>query len=58
MLSRIDLVLLFLIVFEMVVKPSFSDGWTIVGALVVAAIVAAAIVIPASRANTVAAPAE
>jgi len=58
MLSRIDLVVLFLIVFDMVVKPSFSDGWTIFGALVVAAIVAAVIVIPASMANTVAAPAE
>lgn len=36
-LTRIDLVLLFLIIFDMVVKPSFDDGWTIVGALVAAA---------------------
>jgi uncharacterized membrane protein len=57
-LSRIDLVVLFLIVFDMVVKPSFSDGWTIIGALVVAAVVAGLLVIPASRANTVAARAE
>lgn len=46
-LTRIDLVVLFLIVFDMVVKPSFSEGWTIVGALVIAAVVAAVIVIPA-----------
>lgn len=32
-LSRLDLVLLFLIVFDMSVKPSFSDGSTIVLAL-------------------------
>lgn len=35
-LSRIDLVVLFLIVFDMAVKPSFSDGWTIALALIVA----------------------
>ncbi len=35
-LSRIDLVVLFLIVFDMSVKPSFSDGWTITLALVAA----------------------
>jgi len=56
-LSRVDLVVLFLIVFDMVVKPSFSDGWTIVGALVVAAVVAALLVAPARR-SFVAAPAE
>ena len=49
MLSRIDLVVLFLVVFDMTVKPSFSDGWTIVGALVVAAVVAALLVLPARR---------
>ncbi|HKB20651.1 MAG TPA: DUF2269 family protein [Gaiellaceae bacterium] len=57
-LSRIDLVVLFLILFDMAVKPSFDDGWTIVGALVIAAVVAAVLVVPASRSNTVAAPAE
>jgi len=49
MLSRIDLVVLFLILFDMVVKPSFSDGWTIVGALVVAVVVAALLVVPGRR---------
>ena len=46
-LSRIDLVVLFLIVFDMVVKPSFSDGWTIIGALAIALVVAALLVLPA-----------
>lgn len=36
-LSRIDLVVLLLIIFDMAVKPSFSDGWTIAGALIAAA---------------------
>ncbi len=40
-LSRIDIVLLFLIVFDMVVKPSFDDGWTIVVAVAAAAAIAA-----------------
>jgi uncharacterized membrane protein len=35
-LTRIDLVLLFLILFDMAVKPSFDDGWTIFGALLAA----------------------
>ena len=35
-LSRIDLVVLLLIVFDMAAKPSFSDGWTIALAVVVA----------------------
>jgi uncharacterized membrane protein len=35
-LSRIDLVLLFLIIFDMAVKPSFSDGWTLTLALLAA----------------------
>ena len=48
-LSRIDLVVLFLIIFDMVVKPSFDDGWTIVGALLVAAVLAALLVMPALR---------
>jgi uncharacterized membrane protein len=47
--SRIDLVVLFLIVFDMVVKPTFDDGWTIVGALAVAAALAALLVLPARR---------
>lgn len=48
-LSRIDLVVLFLIVFDMVVKPSFDDGWTIAGALLAAAVIAALLVAPALR---------
>jgi uncharacterized membrane protein len=48
-LSRIDLVILFLIVFDMAVKPSFSDGWTIIGALAVAAAAAFLFVSPARR---------
>ena len=43
MLSRLDLVLLFLIVYDMAVKPSFGDAgslaWGVVGALIVGAIV-------------------
>ena len=35
-LTRIDLVLLFLIVFDMAVKPSFDDAWTLVLALAAA----------------------
>jgi uncharacterized membrane protein len=35
-LSRIDLVVLFLIIFDMTVKPSFSDGWTLTLALLAA----------------------
>ena len=46
-LSRIDLVLLFLIVFDMTVKPSFDDGWTIVLAL--AAAVAIAVLLTLGR---------
>jgi uncharacterized membrane protein len=48
-LSRIDLVVLFLIIFDMTVKPSFSDGGTIIAALVVAAAVAGLLVLPAFR---------
>lgn len=43
-LTRIDLVVLFLIIFDMTVKPSFSDGWTILGALVGALALAALLV--------------
>jgi uncharacterized membrane protein len=35
-LSRIDLVLLFVLIFDMSVKPSFDDGWTLTLALVAA----------------------
>ena len=48
-LTRIDLVVLFVIIFDMVVKPSFDDTSTIVGALVVAAVLAAVLVLPALR---------
>jgi uncharacterized membrane protein len=48
-LSRIDLVILFLIVFDMSAKPSFDDGWTIVGALLAAAALALLLVLPARR---------
>jgi uncharacterized membrane protein len=41
--SRLDLVVLFLIVFDMAVKPEFADGGTIAFALAVAAAVAALI---------------
>ena len=51
LLTRIDLVLLFLIAFDMAVKPSFDDGWTIVGALLVAAALAFAFTAPALRAR-------
>src|SRR6187397_2045792 len=46
-LSRIDLVILFLIIFDMAVKPSFSDTWTIVGALAAAAALSVLLVLPA-----------
>ena len=50
-LTRIDLVVLFLIIFDMSVKPSFDDGWTLVGALVVAIALAFAFTAPALRAR-------
>jgi uncharacterized membrane protein len=53
-LSRIDLVVLFLIIFDMTVKPSFEDGWMIVGAIVVAGAIAALLVLPARRSLAVA----
>jgi len=46
-LSRIDLVILFLIIFDMAVKPAFSDTWTIVGALAAAAALSVLLVLPA-----------
>jgi hypothetical protein len=39
-LSRADLVLLFLILFDMAVKPSFDDAWLYVAILVAAAVAA------------------
>jgi uncharacterized membrane protein len=48
-LTRIDLIVLFLIIFDMSVKPSFSDGWTIVGALLVAVALAFAFTASAFR---------
>lgn len=50
-LTRIDLVILFLIIFDMSVKPSFSDGWTITGGLVGAALLAALFTVPTLRAK-------
>jgi hypothetical protein len=40
----------------MAVKPTFDDGWTIVGALLVAATLAALLVLPARRSSAVAVP--
>jgi len=45
-LTRIDLVILFLIIFDIVVKPSFSDGWTIIGALAAVSALATLLVLP------------
>jgi uncharacterized membrane protein len=56
-LTRIDLVVLFLIIFDMAVKPSFSDGWTIVGALLGAALLSALLVLPGLRSSGRAQPA-
>ena len=50
-LSRIDLMVLVLLIFDMSVKPSFSDGWTIVGALAGAAGLAALFTVPTLRAR-------
>jgi uncharacterized membrane protein len=54
-LTRADLVLLFLIVFDMTVKPSFDDVWLYV-AIVVAAAVAAVLVRNGLGARPAAAP--
>jgi uncharacterized membrane protein len=51
-LTRFDLMLLFLIVFDMTVKPSFDDVGTLVGAVLVAAALAALITVPTIRART------
>jgi uncharacterized membrane protein len=54
-LARIDLILLFLIIFDMTVKPSFSDGWTIVLAL--ASAIALAALLTVRRGGSLAKPA-
>jgi uncharacterized membrane protein len=51
-LSRIDLMILFLIIFDMSVKPSFDDGWTILGGLAGAAALAALFTVPTLRARS------
>ena len=50
-LTRIDLMILFLIIFDMSVKPSFDDGGTLLGAIAVAAALAALFTVPALRAR-------
>jgi uncharacterized membrane protein len=50
-LSRIDLMILFLLVYDMSVKPSFGDGWTILGGLFGAAGLAALFTVPTLRAR-------
>jgi uncharacterized membrane protein len=50
-LMRIDQVVLFLIIFDMAVKPSFSDGWTIAGGLAAAVLLAALFTLPTLRAK-------
>ena len=50
-LTRIDLMILFLLIFDMSVKPSFDDGWTLLGAIAVAAGLAALLTVPALRAR-------
>jgi uncharacterized membrane protein len=52
-LTRIDLMVLFLIIFDMSVKPSFDDGWTIVGGLAGAAALAVLLTVPTLRAGPV-----
>ncbi len=48
-LTRLDLMLLFLIIFDMSVKPSFDDVGALVGAVLAAAALAALITIPTLR---------
>jgi hypothetical protein len=50
-LTRIDLMILFLLILDMSVKPSFEDGWTLVGAVAVAAALAALFTVPTLRAT-------
>ncbi|MBA2568576.1 MAG: DUF2269 family protein [Actinobacteria bacterium] len=51
-LTRIDLMVLFLIIFDMSVKPSFDDVGTLLGALAVAAALAALLTVPTLRARS------
>jgi uncharacterized membrane protein len=50
-LTRIDLMILLLIIFDMSVKPSFDDGGTLLGAIAVAAALAALFTVPTLRAR-------
>jgi len=50
-LTRIDLMILFLLIFDMSVKPSFNDGLTLLGAVGVAAALAALVTLPTLRAR-------
>ena len=50
-LTRIDLMILLLLIFDMTVKPSFEDGWTLLGAIAVAAALAALFTLPTLRAR-------
>jgi uncharacterized membrane protein len=50
-LTRIDLMILLLIIFDMSVKPSFDDGWTLLGAIAAAAALAALFTVPTLRAR-------
>ena len=52
-ITRADLVLLFLLVFDMTVKPSFDDAW-LYGAIAVAAVAAALLVGNGMRAQSAA----
>jgi uncharacterized membrane protein len=48
-LSRIDVLVLLLIIFDMSVKPSFDDAGWLIAAVLVAAAIAAAVTVPAMR---------
>jgi uncharacterized membrane protein len=50
-LTRIDLMILFLPIFDMSVKPSFDDGWTLLGTVAVAGALAALFTVPTLRAR-------
>jgi uncharacterized membrane protein len=50
-LTRIDLMILLLLIFDMSVKPSFDDGGTLIGAVAVAAALAALVTVPTLRAR-------
>jgi uncharacterized membrane protein len=50
-LTRIDLMILLLLIFDMTVKPSFDDGWVLLGAIAIAAALAALFTVPTLRAR-------